>query len=145
VVTGNITGSAVQQNPFLFQGGIQDRATGWVKYGLRWYNPVVGRWTQQDTLDAPLDPANANRYAFAGNDPINNTDPTGRASGGYFCSKTYLGIVDGATVVGGAATVSGGVVSLTGVGAVVGAPIAIAGGALTVGANIQRGIRNQVC
>jgi len=63
--------------PFLFAGGIQDRATGWVKYGARWYNPAIGRWTQQDTLDIPLDPNNANRYAYAGNDPINNIDPTG--------------------------------------------------------------------
>lgn len=34
-------------------------------------------WTQQDSLDAPLDPVNANRYAYAGADPINNYDPTG--------------------------------------------------------------------
>lgn len=34
-------------------------------------------WTQQDSLEAPLDPVNANRYAYAGSDPINNYDPTG--------------------------------------------------------------------
>ena len=50
---------------------------GWVKYGQRWYNPGIGRWTQMDTLDAPLDPANANRYAYAANDPVNNSDPLG--------------------------------------------------------------------
>lgn len=50
-----------------------------VKSDAHWHNPVIRRWTQQDTLDNPLDPANANRYAFAGNDPINYTDPTGRA------------------------------------------------------------------
>ena len=32
---------------------------------------------QQDSLDAPLDPVNANRYAYAGGDPVNNFDPTG--------------------------------------------------------------------
>ena len=72
-------GSGVPQNPFLFKGGIQDRATGWVHFGNRWYNPTTGVWTQQDTLDAPLDPNNANRYAYAGCDPINNSDPTGQA------------------------------------------------------------------
>jgi len=39
---------------------------------------VTGTWTQQDTLDTPLDPGNANRYGFAGGDPINNSDPTGK-------------------------------------------------------------------
>ena len=72
-------GSGVTQNPYLFKGGIQDRATGWVHFGNRWYNPTTGVWTQQDTLDAPLDPNNANRYAYAGCDPVNNSDPTGRA------------------------------------------------------------------
>ncbi|WP_442860340.1 RHS repeat-associated core domain-containing protein [Arthrobacter sp. zg-Y40] len=48
-----------------------------MKYGQRWYNPGVGRWTQMDTLDAPLDLANANRYAYVANDPINNSDPLG--------------------------------------------------------------------
>ena len=69
VLTQSSGGNGEVQNPFLFQGGIKDRATGWVHFGARWYNPSTGRWTQQDTLDAPLDPTNANRYAFAGNDP----------------------------------------------------------------------------
>lgn len=80
VLTAGGTGNGAVQNPLLFKGGTQDRATGWVHYGNRWYNPTIGRWTQQDTLDAPLDPANANRYAYAGCDPINNADPTGRAT-----------------------------------------------------------------
>ncbi len=36
-----------------------------MKFGLRWYNPYLGSWTQQDTLDSPLDPSNGNRYAYA--------------------------------------------------------------------------------
>lgn len=77
-LTYNSGGNGVGQNPYLFKGGIQDRATGFVKFGGRWYDPTTGRWTQQDTLDAPLDPANANRYMFAGDDPINNGDPRGQ-------------------------------------------------------------------
>ena len=70
-------GGGTNQNPYLFKGGLQDRGSGLVKFGQRWYDPTTGRWTQQDTLDAPLDPANANRYAFAGDDPINGNDPSG--------------------------------------------------------------------
>lgn len=54
-------GVGYTENPYAFKGGIQDRATGLVKFGIRWYNPVTGTWTQQDTLDSPLDPVNANR------------------------------------------------------------------------------------
>ncbi|WP_375474564.1 hypothetical protein [uncultured Jatrophihabitans sp.] len=42
---------------------------------------TTGNWTQQDALNAlnaPLDPNNANRYAYAADNPINNTDPSGR-------------------------------------------------------------------
>ncbi|AMM22821.1 hypothetical protein AX769_22070 (plasmid) [Frondihabitans sp. PAMC 28766] len=77
VLTAGGTGNGAGQNPYAFHGGIQDRASGLVKFGLRWYNPVTGTWTQQDTLDAPLNPANANRYSYAGDDPINSTDPDG--------------------------------------------------------------------
>ena len=41
----------------------------------RWYDPTTGNWTQQETLNAPLDPANGDRYAYAADDPINNADP----------------------------------------------------------------------
>lgn len=58
-------------NPFTFKAGIEDIASGLVKFGRRWYNPYIGAWTQQDTLDSPLDPANGNRYAYAASDPIN--------------------------------------------------------------------------
>jgi RHS repeat-associated protein len=61
----------------VFKGGLQDRATGLVKFWVTLAQRHHRAWTQQDTLDAPFDPANANRYAFAGGDPINNADPTG--------------------------------------------------------------------
>nr|WP_255461406.1 RHS repeat-associated core domain-containing protein [Glaciihabitans sp. INWT7] len=74
-VTAGGTGNGAPQNPYAFHAGIKDPGSGLVKFGLRWYNPVTGTWTQQDTLDSPVDPANANRYAYAGDDPINGTAP----------------------------------------------------------------------
>ncbi|WNB85781.1 RHS repeat-associated core domain-containing protein [Cellulomonas sp. ATA003] len=89
-------GNAIKQTPFLYTGGLHDRTTGWIKQGARYYDPTEGRWTQYDTLDAPLDPANANRYAYAANNPVNYTDPTGRVS-----ASTVLGAAG--LVVGAAA------------------------------------------
>jgi RHS repeat-associated protein len=71
-------GNAIHQTPFLHTGGLHDRTTGWIKQGARYYNPTEGRWTQHDTLDTPLDPLNANRYAYAANNPVNYIDPEGR-------------------------------------------------------------------
>jgi RHS repeat-associated protein len=67
------------ENPYVFHGGVQDRATGNIKFGQRFYNPTTGTWTQQDLINAPLDPHNANRYEYAADNPINYTDCTGRA------------------------------------------------------------------
>ena len=82
-VSSGSTTPTGNSNPYVFKGGIRDRATGWIHYGNRWYNPVVGQWTQQDTLDTPLDPNNANRYAYSGDDPVNNADPTGKRFLGF--------------------------------------------------------------
>ena len=125
VLTATSGGLGVPQNPYLFAGGIQDRATGWVHFGARWYNPATGRWTQQDTLDNPLDPSNANRYAYSANDPINNVDPTG-----FVCAQTVLA----ASL--GAASITLGVGAAVATGTIAGAPAGavLGAAALAVGA-----------
>ncbi len=45
-------------------------ALGISKMGERFYLPKIGRWTQQDPLNQPFDPRQANRYTYAGADPI---------------------------------------------------------------------------
>ena len=79
-LTEDSGGWGTPMNPYQFKGGLHDRTTNWVKFGHRWYSVAWGRFSQMDTLDSPLDPANANRYAFAANDPINNADPLGLAT-----------------------------------------------------------------
>jgi RHS repeat-associated protein len=52
--------------------------TGLYHYGQRYYSPNLGRWTQPDPIPATIDqPKNINRYLYAGDDPINKTDPSG--------------------------------------------------------------------
>jgi len=79
-VTFGDTSAQWKQNPYGFKTGTRsaNTQTGLTKFGMRWQAATIGSWIQRDTLDAPLSPANANRYAFVGNDPINHSDPQGR-------------------------------------------------------------------
>ncbi|MEK6310899.1 MAG: RHS repeat-associated core domain-containing protein [Curtobacterium sp.] len=69
-----------QQNPYGFKAGLRTSSTdnGLTKFGYRWQSSTTGGWIERDTLDAPLSPTNANRYAYAGDDPVNQSDATGR-------------------------------------------------------------------
>lgn len=71
------TGSGTRQNLHRFKTGIQNHAIDLMKFGLRWYDAVVGTRTQQDALDAPNGPCNANRYEFGSGDLRNGSDSTG--------------------------------------------------------------------
>jgi RHS repeat-associated protein len=66
-------------NPWRFAGEYLDAETGLYKIGERYYDPTVGRWMQQDPAKRFLvaDARQANAYTYAGNDPVNFTDPNG--------------------------------------------------------------------
>ena len=68
-------------NPIRFAGQELDRETGLYKMGFRYYDPGIGRFTQEDPLNLFQDPRQANRYAYAGADPVNKVDPTGAYCG----------------------------------------------------------------
>ncbi len=79
---GNLTSSTGSvANPWRFAAGYFDSSTGLYKFGTRYYNPGFGRWSQQDPVKGHLDnPTSLNRYVYAGNDPVNLVDPSGRES-----------------------------------------------------------------
>ncbi|HEU5156448.1 MAG TPA: RHS repeat-associated core domain-containing protein, partial [Streptosporangiaceae bacterium] len=61
-----------------YQGEYTDPASGRVDMHARWYTPATGTFTSRDTADLTPDPSiQANRYTYAGADPLNFTDPTG--------------------------------------------------------------------
>ncbi len=57
-------------NPWGFAGGYRD-TTGLIKFGARYYDPTLGRWTQRDPVPSELP------YAYAGDNPVNFVDPSG--------------------------------------------------------------------
>jgi RHS repeat-associated protein len=75
-------------SPWRFTGAYHD-PTGLYKIGERYYDPTLGRWTQQDPYVDALDPKQWNRYIYVGQDPINYTDPTGMCS-----AQVYFGVAE---------------------------------------------------
>ena len=61
--------------PFGFAGGIYDPDTGLVRMGARDYDAITGRWTTKDPRG--LAGNDTNFYKYAGNDPVNLSDPIG--------------------------------------------------------------------
>jgi RHS repeat-associated protein len=54
-----------------------DPETGLQYLHARYLDPKLGRFLSPDTWDPTLPGVDYNRYAYAGNDPINASDPTG--------------------------------------------------------------------
>ncbi|MBK9693753.1 MAG: hypothetical protein IPO73_19070 [Gemmatimonadetes bacterium] len=61
--------------PFGFAGGLTDGATGLVRFGVRDYDPTIGRWTAKDPVG--FGGGAENLIAYADGDPVNLSDPTG--------------------------------------------------------------------
>jgi RHS repeat-associated protein len=58
-------------------------ATGLMFYVARYYDPVVGRWTQADAVvPASGNPQGLNRYAYVANNPLKYEDASGHCWGG---------------------------------------------------------------
>jgi RHS repeat-associated protein len=56
-----------------------DLETGLQYLHARYYDPNLGRFLTPDTWDPMLPGVDINRYAYAGNDPVNYSDPNGHA------------------------------------------------------------------
>ncbi|MFL5666281.1 MAG: RHS repeat-associated core domain-containing protein, partial [Ktedonobacteraceae bacterium] len=109
-------------NPWKFAAGYLDSSTSLYKFGTRYYDPTLGRWTQQDPVGGSLGDLNsANRYTYAGDDPVNAVDPSGKAVNGG-CIIAVLGSL--------ASTVITGISAWTGFSAIVGWEVA---GLITLG------------
>lgn len=70
--------SGTQKTEFNFTGQRLDSSTSLLHYGARYYDPVLRRWVQPDTVvPDPGNPQDLNRYAYVLNNPLRYTHPTG--------------------------------------------------------------------
>jgi RHS repeat-associated protein len=68
-------------NPLRFKARELDTYTGLYYNRARWYDPDLGRFISEDPIGLA---GGINPYAFAGNDPVNQWDPSGEA-----CEKRF--------------------------------------------------------
>ncbi len=92
-------------NPFKYAGGYLD-ASGYYLFGVRYYDPSLGRWTQQDPVAGSLFDLNSgNRYTYVEDDPVNLVDPSGKAGCATGIIVALLGSI--LAVVSGIPSISG--------------------------------------
>lgn len=68
------SGGYAGQNPFRYSTKYTDIETGLVYYGLRYYSPSLGRFTNKDPI---AESGGRNLYAFCGNSGVNSWDYLG--------------------------------------------------------------------
>ncbi len=85
---GNLRSSSETiPNPYRYTGGYNDITTGLYKLGRRYYDPSLGRFTQQDPTNQET-----NLYAYTNDNPANETDLTGCAACDVFAYGLGLGL-----------------------------------------------------
>ncbi len=86
--------------PQRFTGKERDTESGLGYFGARYYSGAQGRFTSTDAPFADqhgLDPQSWNLYAYARNNPLRYTDPSGHCLRGYYetwesCGQYLLGV-----------------------------------------------------
>jgi RHS repeat-associated protein len=74
----------VSWRPSFYRGEQYDSDLALYYLRARYYNPQTGRFLSRDPEDGKiLDPATLHKYLYAGGDPINRWDSTGRDFLGY--------------------------------------------------------------
>lgn len=123
-------------NPFRYRSYYYDVETRLYYLQTRYYDPEVGRFISQDDVDyAEPEVINGiNLYAYCGNNPVMNVDPTGTSFLLFIFGVLLAGAIIGGAVAGSEAAKNGAtgweVVGQVLLGAAFG--VAIAGGALMI-------------
>ena len=99
-------GQGATENSFKYTGQQQD-ASGLYYLRARFYNAGTGRFLSQDPeMGSAMDPVSMHRYLYAGVDPVNMVDPTGRefTLAGAMTALSYtMKVYDGISLIGNVA------------------------------------------
>ncbi len=94
--TVTASGAQATVNPFRFASGYFDSATGLLKFGTRYYDSSLGRWTQRDPIGGSIaNPGAMDRYVYAGDSPVNLTDASGALDTGALLGYAAAGCLTG--------------------------------------------------
>ncbi|EPE82210.1 RHS repeat-associated core domain protein, partial [Leptospira noguchii str. 1993005606] len=66
---------------YKFTGQVEDKETGLYYYKARYYEPILGRFIQADTVLMPTNVNGMNRYMYVDGNPVNYRDVSGHVSG----------------------------------------------------------------
>ena len=80
-VTGEEYVALAEKNPFRYRSYYFDEESGLYFLQTRYYDPETGRFISRDSIEY-ADPESINGlnlYAYCGNNPVMNIDPTGNA------------------------------------------------------------------
>jgi RHS repeat-associated protein len=76
-----INSTGTTPNNYLYRGEQYDSDLGLYYLRARYYNPATGRFMSRDPEDGYVtSPASLHKYIYAGGDPVNGWDPSGRAT-----------------------------------------------------------------
>jgi RHS repeat-associated protein len=76
----SITKTGTTPNNYLYRAEQYDPDLGLYYLRARYMNPLTGRFMSRDPEDgSTFDPSSLHRYLYAGGDPMNRIDPSGRA------------------------------------------------------------------
>jgi RHS repeat-associated protein len=114
---------------YKFTGQEWDAETSLYNYGARLYDPALGRFMSADAVIPSGNPQSLNRYAYALDNPLKFTDPSGRI---VVLDDVLIGAVVGAVVGGTMASLTGrDVLKGAAMGAISGAFLGFASGVVT--------------
>jgi RHS repeat-associated protein len=89
--------------PFGYKGGYRmpggnagrgNVANGLIHFGERYYDPTTGRWTQRDPSAQAASLLQNDDFGFAGSDPVNLNDPSGKICVPLFFSSAGDSLID---------------------------------------------------